>query len=96
LRIFPGENFPWGGKFSVEGGENFMRNFIPEKFSRIIIQNRVYLSCFFFAKSALNVEMLKVIVRGQFSSRLSCLEDFSWEFLPVEEETGFPGLSKRR
>jgi len=78
LRIFPGENFPWGGKFSVGGGGHFMINFIPEKFSRIIIQNCVYLSCFLFANSALNVKMLRVIVRGQFSSGLNCLEDFSW------------------
>jgi hypothetical protein len=73
-RILHRENFQWRGKFP--GGEIFRGNFTLGKFVRIPIQF-FFMSCFFFTNSIVGMEMLRVIVQGEFSPGLNCQEDIS-------------------
>ena len=59
-------------------------------FSRGISQN-FYLSYFLLGDSILQIEMLMLIVRGEFSPALNCLED-----LPVEGKPDFLVLYKKK
>ena len=82
--IFLGDNFLWGGKFP--GGE-FSEEILHWGNLSELIYGILLMSCFLFSVSVLRLETLGVIVRGNFSPGLDCLENKSlgWRDFSMEE-----------